>query len=168
MAALIYSGPFNLTSTYFLVAGIAGINPHVATGGSVTFSRYAVQFDLQYEFDSREVPSNDSSGYFPQDSIYPDEAAGIDYPGTGGVYGTEAFELNNNLKKRFVYLASIPKLNDTSAAAAYRATYGYAPASKPPSVVECDTGTSNVYWSGKALGQAFSAYTKLLTNGSGT
>ena len=168
ITALIYSGLFNLTSTYFLIAGIAGINPHVATTGAVTFARYAVQFDLQYEFDSRQIPSNDSSGYFPQDSVFPDEAAAIDYPGYYGVYGTEAFELNNNLKKRFVYLASLPKLNDTDSAQAYRATYGYAPANQPPSIVECDTGTSNVYWSGSVLGEAFSAYTKLLTNGSGT
>lgn len=66
ITALIYSGLFNLTKTYFLMAGIAGINPHVATTGSVTFSRYVVQLDLQYEFDSRQIPSNDSSGYFPQ------------------------------------------------------------------------------------------------------
>jgi hypothetical protein len=26
-------------------------------------------------------------------SFFPDEAAGIDYPGPGGIYGTEAFEL---------------------------------------------------------------------------
>ena len=168
ITALIYSGLFNLTSTYFLVAGIAGINPHVGTTGAVTFSRYAVQLDLQYEFDARQIPSNDSSGYFPQDSVFPDEAAGIDYPDVYGIYGTEVFELNNDLKKRFVYLASLPTLNDTDAAQAYRATYGYAPANEPPSVVQCDSGTSNVYWSGSILGDAFSAYTKLLTNGSGT
>jgi hypothetical protein len=59
----------------------------------VTLARYAVQFDLLYEFDSKQVPRNDSSGYFPPDSFFPDEAAGIDYPGPGGIYGTEAFEL---------------------------------------------------------------------------
>ena len=131
----------------------------------MTFARYAVQLDLQYEFDSRQIPSNDSSGYFPQNSFFPDETAGIDYPGE--IYGTEAFELNNNLRKRFVYLASLPSLNDTAGAAAYRKNYPYAPANQPPAVVECATGTSNVYWSGSVLGDAFTAYTKLLTNGSG-
>ncbi len=33
------------------VAGIAGINPKVATLGSVTFARYAVQVALEYEID---------------------------------------------------------------------------------------------------------------------
>lgn len=159
------SGCFNLTSTYFLIAGIAGINPHVATTGSVTFSRYAVQFDLQYEFAQSQVPSNDSSGYFPQDANYPDDDDARDYPGE--IYGTEVFELNENLRSRAVYLANLAILNDTTEAAAYRATYGYAPANQPPSVVECDVGTSNNYFSGSVLGDAFAAYTKLLTNGSG-
>ena len=47
VSAVIYSSLFDLTSTYFMVAGIAGFNPHVATTGSVAFSRYAVQVDLQ-------------------------------------------------------------------------------------------------------------------------
>lgn len=81
--------------------------------------------------------------------------------------GTEVFELNDNLKKRAVALAKQATLNDTEAAQTYRTTYGYAPASEPPTVVECDSGTSNTYWSGSVLGEAFSAYTKLLTNGSG-
>lgn len=166
LTALIFASTFNLTSTYFLVAGIAGINPHIATTGSVTFARYAVQFDLQYEFDARQIPANDSSGYFPQNSYYPDEAAGIDYPGE--IYGTEVFELNDNLKQRAMYLATQVALNDTPDAQAYRATYPYAPANQPPSVVACDTGTSNVYWSGSTLGDAFSNYTQLLTNGSGS
>jgi len=61
LSALWMSGCFNLTSTYFMVAGIAGVNPHVATTGSVTFAKYAVQLDLQYEFAKTQVPNNDSS-----------------------------------------------------------------------------------------------------------
>ena len=45
-----------------MIAGIAGINPKVATLGSVTFARYAVQVALQYEFDAREIPSNFTTG----------------------------------------------------------------------------------------------------------
>lgn len=45
-----------------MIAGIGGVNPEVATLGSVTFARYAVQVALQYEFDAREIPSNYSTG----------------------------------------------------------------------------------------------------------
>lgn len=43
ISALIYSTRFDLTYTYFLIAGIAGISPKLGTLGSVTFARYAVQ-----------------------------------------------------------------------------------------------------------------------------
>lgn len=178
--ALWMSGQFDLEKTYFLIAGIGGVNPHIGTTGSINFARYAVQFDLEYEFDRSQVPASWKSGYLPQDTTAADQ-----YPGSIYVSGrktettqiseheltftkgTEAFELNDNLKKRAVALANQAALNDTEAAQTYRATYGYAPASEPPTVVECDSGTSNVYWSGSVLGDAFSAYTKLLTNGSG-
>lgn len=60
--ALTFSGLFDFTKTYFYIAGIAGVNPKVATLGSVTFARYAVQVALQYEFDAREIPSNFTTG----------------------------------------------------------------------------------------------------------
>ena len=163
ISALIYSNKFVLTKTYFLIAGIAGINPHLATTGSVTFAQYAVQLDLQYEFSASQVPTNDSSGYFPQDAYYPDSPSANDYPLE--IYGTEAFEVNKALRDRFIEVASHTKLNDTSAAMAYRKNYDYAPANQPPSVVACSSGTSNVYWSGSVLGDAFYNYTLLLSNG---
>jgi purine nucleoside permease len=45
MSALVYSDKFDFTKTYFMVAGIAGINPEVGTLGSVTFAKYAGRFD---------------------------------------------------------------------------------------------------------------------------
>lgn len=165
LTALLLSSQFNLTSTYFLVAGIAGGNPHLVTTGSITFARYAVQFDLQYLFDSRQIPANASTGYYPQNADYPDTSNPIDYPGE--IYGTEVFELNANLRDRLYYVASQATLNDTDGAAAYRATYRYAPANQPPIVVKCDSGTSNDYISGSILGYAIANYTKLLTNGTG-
>ena len=166
VSALLFSSHFDLKKTYFLIAGIAGINPHLATTGSVTFAHYAVQLDLQEEFSYNQVPSNDSSGYFPQDGYYPDSPLSSDYPTQYGIYGTEVFELNFNLVNRYAHIASLQHLNDTPGAAAYRAAYPYAPANQPPAVEICSTGTSNVYWSGSVLGDAFTNYTLLMTNGS--
>ena len=45
-----------------MIAGIAGVSPKVATLGSVTFARYAIQVALQYEFDAREIPDNFTTG----------------------------------------------------------------------------------------------------------
>jgi purine nucleoside permease len=161
LTSLWLSPYFDLSKTYFLIAGIGGVNPRLATTGSVTFARYAVQLDLQYQISLSKSASNSSITTIPLDSDSPNK-----YPGE--LYGTEVFEMNNNLKTLAVSLARRATLNDTTSAQTYRAKYPYSPANAPPSVVECDSGTSNVYWSGENLGDTFSAYTKLLTNGSGT
>lgn len=62
IASLVRSPRFDLTSTYFMIAGIAGVNPEVATICSVTFARYAVQVALQYEFSQFEIPTNFTTG----------------------------------------------------------------------------------------------------------
>ena len=93
MAALIYSGVFDLTHTYFLIAGIAGINPARGTTGSVTFARFEVQVALQYEFDIRDIGSNFSTGYIPYGTHEPNA-----YPTL--IYGTEVFEVNDALRQK--------------------------------------------------------------------
>jgi purine nucleoside permease len=165
VTSLVLSPQFDLASTYFLLAGIGGINPEVATISSVTFARYAVQVALQYEFDPREIPANFSAGYVPQGSKTPDE-----YPKS--IYGTEVFEVNDALRKRAVSFAKTAILNDSAEAIAYRAKYAtpsgiYAAGTQPPSVVECDVATSDNYFTGRLLGEAFSNYTRLVTNGTG-
>ena len=49
----------------------------------------------------------------------------------------------------------------------YASTPGYKAGSQPPSVVACDTATSDVYFTGALLSEAFENTTSLLTNGSG-
>ncbi|KAL9100852.1 MAG: hypothetical protein Q9163_003818 [Psora crenata] len=150
--------------TYFFIAGIAGISPKVATLGSVTFAKYAVQVALQYEFDAREIPDNFSAGYVPLGSTDPTE-----YPKT--IYGTEVFEVNDNLRQLAIGYAQTAKLNDSTDAQAYRANYAqtdaYKPGSEEPGVVGCDVATADAYFTGTLLAEAFENTTKLFTNGSG-
>jgi purine nucleoside permease len=164
ISALVYSPLFNFTKTYFFIAGIAGVNPEVATLGSVTFARFAVSVALQYEFDAREIPDNFTTGYVPQGSTFPSE-----YPQS--IYGTEVFEVNDALRQMAISWASTAALNDSTAAQAYRANYAstaaYKAGSMGPSVVGCDTATSDVYFSGNLLSEAFQNTTALYTNGSG-
>lgn len=164
ITALTLSSHFDLRSTYFLIAGTAGVNPKVATIGSVTFARYAVQVTLQYEIDARELPPGFTTGYFPQGSDSPNE-----YP--QDIYGTEVFEVNDRLRSLAVGFARTATLNDSHDAVAYRAKYAhdriYASAATRPSIVECDTATSDVYWTGALLSEAFENTTRLFTNGTG-
>lgn len=164
MSALVLAPEFNLKQTYFLVGGIAGINPETASICDVTFARYAVQVALQYEFDARELPSNFSTGYFPQGANSPSQ-----YPQS--IYGTEVFEFNVKLRDIAAGFARKAKLSDTDISAAYRAKYAkqpkYKAATQSPRVRTCDVATSDVYFSGTLLGEAFGNYTKLVTNGTG-
>jgi len=164
ITALVHSPLFDLKKTYFMVAGIAGVNPMHATIGGVSFNRYTVQVALQYEFDAREIPANWSTGYFAQGSYAPGE-----YPQS--IYGTEVFEFNEPLRQLAIGFAQKAKLNDSADAVAYRALYAnntaYHAATLAPSIVACDGATSDVYYSGTLLGEALGDYLTLVTNGTG-
>jgi purine nucleoside permease len=166
ITALVHSPYFNLEKTYFLIGGIAGINPKYGTLADVAFSKYAIQVALQYEFDAREIPANFTTGYVPQGAYAPNQ-----YPGS--IYGTEVFEVSETLRDIAAEFASSAKLSDSAAAKAYRAHYTdegvtiYKAATKTPGIIKCDTATSDVYFSGALLGETFENTTKLFTNGSG-
>ncbi|KFY83118.1 hypothetical protein V500_10164 [Pseudogymnoascus sp. VKM F-4518 (FW-2643)] len=160
ISALVHFPAFDLTKTYFMIAGIAGINPRHGTIGAVTFSKYAIQVALQYEFDVREIPDNFTTGYIPLGAFSPDQ-----YPVS--IYGTEVFEVNEALRDIAIEFAKTAELNDSTVSQAYRSNYDYPAAKKAPSILTCDVATSDVYYSGKLLGEAFENTTTLLTNGSG-
>ena len=102
--------------------------------------------------------------YVPQGSTSPTE-----YPQS--IYGTEVFEVNEPLRQLALSYAKTATLNDSDAAIAYRANYAKSPlftaGSQAPGVVACDVATSDVYFSGDLLSEAFGNTTKLFTNGSG-
>ncbi|KAJ7634841.1 purine nucleoside permease [Roridomyces roridus] len=165
ITSLLFSPSFDLTSTYFMISGTAGINPKMASIGDVTFARYSVSVALQYEFDTREMPSNFNTGYFPIGSTAP-----------GGpvvqTYGTEVFEVNDALRQLAFSYAKTATLNDTAETQLARNMYVNssmytAAARQGPSVVLCDTATSDVWWSGQRLGEAFENITRVWTNGTG-
>ena len=160
VTALVRGSQFNLTQTYFYIAGIAGVNPYRGTLGFVSYQRYSLQFALEYQFDPRELPSNWSTGYVPLGAVVPSQ-----YP--VNIYGTEVFELNVNLRDKALSLAQSQTLNDSSDAMAYRAKYNFTPANEPPKALACDGATSDTYYSGNLISQTVDNYTLLMTNGSG-
>lgn len=123
-----------------------------------------MQVALQYELDAREKPADFPTGYIPQGSFAPNQ-----YP--QDIYGTEVFEVNDALRQLAVGFAKTAILSDSEAAQTYRANYANSPAfaagAAPPSVVACDTATSDNFWSGALLGEAFENTTTLFTNGKG-
>lgn len=169
-SALTLSEQFDLRGTYFVLAGIAGVNPKLGTLGSVAVARFAVQVALQYELDARELPAGFATGYV----AYGTRAPGR-YPTT--LYGTEVMGLNAALgAAAFAYANASARLVDGPGAAAYRALYAAGPgagdgraalyraATGSPALLRCDVATSDVYYSGALLGEAFENTTRLWTN----
>jgi purine nucleoside permease len=163
--ALVLSTRFDLQKSYFLISGIAGVNPKYGTLGSVALAKYTIQVALQYEFDAREMPAYLATGYLPFGVNHPS-----DYPRI--LYGTEVFELNENLRDMAYEFATKANLSDSQHTSEYRSKYQslgseYSMATKAPSVIRCDATTSDVYYSGRLLSEAFENTTRIWTNGSG-
>jgi purine nucleoside permease len=161
ISALVYSGLFDLSQTYFMVAGIAGIDPSQGTIGSVAWANYLIDYGIAWEIDAREMPADWKYGYFGINTKGPDEKPPLDYR-------TEVFELNDALVQTALVLSKDVALDDSAEATAFRANYDYAPANQPPSVLLCDTAAGDTWFAGTALGQRARDWTKLLTDGKGT
>jgi purine nucleoside permease len=159
--ALIFSKQFDLSKTYFLVAGIAGIDPSMGTLGTPAWARYLIDFGLQNEIDAREKPAEWTTGYLGIHAADPDSKPAVDY-------NTEVFQLNEVLLQKALALSADATLMDSSQATQYRSNYPFAPANQPPKVVQCDSLAADTYWHGALIGQRAHDWVSLLTDGKGT
>src|SRR5580658_7598337 len=71
--ALVMSGKFDFSRTYWVINGIAGVDPAVASIGSAAWARYVVDGDVAYEIDSREGNAAWPYGIMPIGSQVPNE-----------------------------------------------------------------------------------------------
>ncbi len=160
LAALVFSGRFDLTKTYFLISGIGGIDPAKGTLGSAHWARYAVDVGLQNEIDAREMPPDWTTGYL---------AFGAPAPGIKSApqkrYGTEVYRLNEDLLQAALRLTKGVDLADSDVAKANRSKYPEPAATAPAEVSICDTLSSDTWWFGTRLAAAMDAYAKAMTDG---
>lgn len=161
ISALVYSGQFDLSQTYFLVAGIAGVDPQQGTTGTAAWSRYLVDWDLSWEIDARERPAGWDTGFLGINTKAPGQKPPLDY-------GSEVFQLNEALLQKALALSANVTLTDSPQAQSYRSLYASAPANQPPVVTQCDSMAGNTWWHGDLLGQRARAWHKLLTDNKGT
>ena len=162
--ALTFSDKLDLRSTYFIISGIAGVNPKHGTLGSVAIAKYAVQVALQYEIDARSIPDDWDTGYLAFGTQSP-----FEYPSI--IYGTEVYELNEALRDIVYKFAGAANMSDSKETNRYRLRYSgmgrdFVPGTQPPAVIKCDAATSDVYFSGTLLSTAFERTSAVWTNGS--
>ena len=177
--ALVFSRVFDLSHTYFMIAGIAGINPEIGTVGSVGWARYLVDFGIQWEIDAREIPSAWTTGYLGINAQTTAWSPGLPLPSTLKPpldYRTEVFQLNEALLQKAYGLSRDVVLSDGAGAQNARAHFNvqssdpkinYKPAALPPSVLQCDTLAGDTWFSGTLLGQRATEWTKIVTDGKG-
>ena len=161
ITALAFSKRFDFSRTYFLIAGIAGIDPTQGTLGTAAWARYLIDYGIAWELDSREAPSDWPSGYLGINTRSPATKPPLDYR-------TEVFQLDEALLQKALALSANAVLEDNDTARAYRANWNIAPANQPPKVTQCDTAAGDTWWHGAILEKRAQDWTKLLTDGAGT
>ena len=152
---------FDLRQSWFMIAGVAGIDPAQGTIGSATWSRYLVDIGIAHEIDAREMPKGWKTGYFGIFTKGPGEKPKLDYR-------TEVAQLDEALLQKVLALSKSAKLEDSDKAAAYRKLYKEPAARALPSVIQCDTLGGDTWWHGHLLGQHARDWTKLLSDGKAT
>lgn len=137
---------FDLRKAYWLVAGIAGIDPEDASIGSAVWSAYLVDGDLAYEIDAREKPADWPTGYFARRSQRPFD------PNKPDPVEGEMHVANIALRDWAYDLTKGLKLFDSESLAAARAPFTEHPnARKPPFVLKGGHIAAMTFWHGALM-----------------
>jgi purine nucleoside permease len=137
---------FDLSQAYFVIAGIAGIDPADGSIGSAVWTDWVVDGDLLHEIDAREVPSDWSTGYFPRARKRPFDGNAPD------TNRTLVYRLNKDLTDWAFNLTKDEIIPDTEAMKKFRARYvNYPKAQLPPFVLRGDQLSAMTYWHGAKL-----------------
>jgi purine nucleoside permease len=163
ITALGYDPRFDLSHAYWIVAGIAGVDPAQASVGSAAWAHWVVDGDLAQEIDPRDAPADWPTGMVPNSRLTP---YAMPAPAPRGSEGNMAYALNPALtdwayaRTRSIALADDPKL------AALRKPYS-GPAARPPFVLEGDGLMSARFWYGPRLNEWAERWTSYWTGGKG-
>lgn len=162
MTALGLDDRFDFSKTYWLVAGISGVDPEDAPTGSAAWAEWIVDGDLSHEIDSREIEEGWTTGYIPLRKTKPYEKP---FPKEREVIATQ---LNPGLVDWAYQLTKDMELEDTQPIQAMRALYTDHPnANQKPFVLKGDQLAASTYWHGKLLNDWANDWVKYWTNEDG-
>jgi len=150
---------FDFRKAYWLVAGIAGVDPADASLGSAAWAEWVVDGDLAHEIDAREIPSDWKTGYVPLRRSTPYQLPKEDWG--------EAYHLNAGLVNWAFNLTKNVELPDNPKMRAEREQFHEANARRPPFVLKGDTLSASTYWHGKLLNQWANDWVRYHTGGHG-
>jgi len=152
---------FDLTKSYWLVAGIAGFDPADASVGSAAWAEYLVDGDLSHEIDAREKPADWEWGYIARHTKVPFDP---DRPAPRG----EVFRANGALAEWAYQLTRDIDLPDDPVVARERERYVDHPnARRPPFVLRGDNIAALTFWHGEILNGWANAWVDYWSGGNG-
>ena len=152
---------FDLSRAYWVVVGIAGIDPEDATVGSGAWAEYLVDGDLAHEIDAREIPDDWPFGYFPRYTSRPFDP---DRPPPTG----EMYRLNPDLAEWAYQLTRDLALPDDKTVQKERALYTEHPnAQGKPKVIKGDHIAALTFWHGALLNDWANQLVDYWTDGKG-
>ncbi len=155
---------FDLSKSYWLIAGIAGIDPADGSVGSAVWADFTVEGDLGHEIDAREIPSDWKTGYVPMRKKKPYQLPM--QPAAERV--DNAYQFNPDLLRWAYELTKDTELMETPEVLKFRSHYTDTPnALKPPSVSIGSNLASSTYWHGKLLNEWANDWVHYYTEGRG-
>lgn len=158
--ALGLDGRFDLRQAYWLVAGIAGVDPADASLGSAAWAEWLVDGDLAHEIDAREIPSDWKTGYVPLRRSVPYEQPYMPVDG-------QVFHLNPALADWAFRLTRGVSLMDSETMQRERSLYPQPNAQRPPFVLKGDQLSASTFWHGRLLNQWANDWVSYHTGGRG-
>src|SRR6202162_1889626 len=124
---------FDLRNSYWLVAGIAGIDPADGSLGSAAWAEWVVDGDLAHEIDAQEIPADWKTGYVPLRRSIPYEQ-----PHQAAADSGEVYHLNAALMDWAFNLTRNVPLPDNDVMRNERNQFEIPNARRPPLVMKGD------------------------------
>src|SRR5258708_6973193 len=163
VAALILDPRLDLSHAYWIVAGIAGVDPRAGSTGSAAWARYVVDADPIFEMDDREIPAGWPDGLWSLETSRPGVRGSA--PGSSGM----VWKLNPGLVAWAYGLTRDTPLPDSEPLRAARAKYPSEPAAlQPPKVFLGDDLGTTRFWHGERRTRWAREWVKLWTDRDGT
>jgi len=162
--ALGWDPRFDVSRAYWLVAGIAGINPNTGSVGSAAWAEWVVDRDLIHEVDAREIPPDWSTGIVPLTRSRPFQNP----PPPAGIFSPNVYHLDPALVNWAYTLTANVHLDDNADLQTIRARYADQPeARRPPHVMKGDEVSANDWWVGALMNKAAEDWMAYWTGGKG-
>lgn len=161
VTALALDPRFDTSKAYWLIAGIAGVDPESGSIGSAAWARWVVDADAAHEMDDRETPADWPWGIY---------SLGTRKPGVkGSAAGASgmAWKLDSGLVNWAFGLTRTTPLADTPQLQAARTRYVAAAAKLPPRVYMGDAIGTARFWHGERRTAWARDWVRIWTEGEG-